>query len=227
MENAQFELEAPYNFCNRWCERCITERQNRCRLYLDEFEQKLTCIAHGKEPDDPEMTAEVMCRQYEAAEEAMEKFVEENEMEFDDLSKETQELVKRQEEFIENNPLHKTAEQYHKKAHALLKETFYKERAADRRLKSEFEVVSWYHTLFPVKLHRALCGFHEPVVEDDISLNDAIAQLDICRQAINESIEALRRIKNNLSGYQKQITELIALLNNLYSRIELLEESIS
>lgn len=225
-ENAKFEQEAPYNFCNRWCERCIAEKQNRCRLYLAEFEQKITCIAHGKEPDDPEMTTEVMHKQYEAVEESMKRFIEENGIEFDELDEEVQEAIKRQEEFIENNPLHITAQQYYNKTHKLLQETFYKEKPSDSRLTLEFEIVSWHHTLFPVKLHRALCGFHEPVTEGDISLNDAVAQLDICKKAINESTEALRKIGKNLINYQKLIRELIAILNNIYSRIELLEQSI-
>lgn len=225
-ENLKFELEAPYNFCDRWCERCIAEKQNRCRLYLDEFEQKITCIAHGKEPDDPEITSEVMRRQYETVEENLEKFVEENGIEFEDLDKEAQDLIKKQEEFIENNPLHKTAEVYLNKARKLLKETFYKREAADTRYTSEFEIVAWYHTLLPAKLHRALCGFHEPSAEGDISLHDAVAQFEICKKAINESAGALRKIGKNLIVYQKQIAELLALLNNIYSRIKLIEHSI-
>jgi len=107
-----------------------------------------------------------------------------------------------------------------------LQETFYKEKSADSRVASEFEIVSWYHTLLPVKLYRALCGFHEPAIEGDISLNDAVAQLDICKKAISESVGALREIRTTLAGYQNQIAELIALLSNIYSRIEILEQGI-
>ncbi len=225
-ENAKFEQDSPYNFCNRWCEHCSVEKQNRCRLYLDEFEQKITCIAHGKEPGDPEITTEVMRQQYEVVEENMEKFIGENGIEFDEIGEGIQEAIRRQEEFIENNPLHKTAQAYHQKAHKLLQETFYNKKLSDSRLTSEFEIVSWYHTLLPVKLHRALCGFHEPTVEGDIALNDAIAQLDICKKAINESVEALRKIRATLTGYQNPIAELIALLSNIYSRIEIMEQGI-
>jgi len=225
-ENAKFEQEAPYNFCNRWCEHCIAEKQNRCRLYLDEFEQKITCIAYGRESDDPEISAGVMRQQYEAIEENMEKFIEENGIEFGELDEGLQEAIKKQEEFIENNPLHKTTQAYHNKAHKLLEETFYKKETTDSQFTSEFEIVSWYHTLFLAKLYRALCGFHEPATEGDIALNDAVAQLDICKKAINESSGALRKIGKNLTDYQKQIAELIALLSNIHSRIEMLEQSI-
>lgn len=225
-ENAKFEQESPYNFCNRWCERCVSNKQNYCRLYLDEIEQKLTCIAHGREPDDPEVTTEVIRQQYEAVEENMEKFIEENGIEFDELDEGLQEAIKKQEEFVENNALHKTAQQYHNKAYKLLEETFYKKEAPNPQCHSEFEIVSWYHTLLAAKLYRALCGFHEPATEGDIALNDAVAQLDICKKAINESVGALRKIGESLTNYQKQIAELIALLSNIHSRIELLEQSI-
>lgn len=224
-ENLKFEQETPYNFCDRWCERCIAEKQNSCRLYLDEFEQKLTCIAHGKEPDDPEITSEIMRLQYETVEEKLENFIEENGIEFEELDEEFQKLLKEQEEFIEKNPLHKTAEVYHKKAHQLLEEKFYKKTTA-AKYTSEFEIVAWYHTLLPAKLHRALCAFHEPATKGDISLNDAVAQFEICKKAINESAGALRRIGKNLTGYQKHIAELLALLNNIHSRIKLIEHSI-
>ncbi len=223
-ENAEFERQAPYNFCDRWCERCAAERQNRCRLYLDEFEQKLTCIAYGKEPDDSEVTGEVMRQQYETVEENLEKFVEENGIEFKELGEEVQDLIKKQEEFIENNFLRKTAEAYHNKARKLLGEVFYKKGTKDFLCNSEFEIVAWYHTLLPAKLHRALCGLHEPSTEDDSSLNDAVAQFEICKKSINESVAALRRIGENLNGYQQQSAELIALLSNIHSRIEILEQ---
>ena len=54
--NAKLERETPFNFCDRWCERCIPEKQMRCKLYQDELEQKLACIAHGKDEHDPETT---------------------------------------------------------------------------------------------------------------------------------------------------------------------------
>lgn len=225
-ENAEFERQAPYNFCDRWCERCIAERQNRCRLYLDEFERKLTCIAYGKEPDDSEVTGEVMRQQYETVEENLEKFVEENGIEFEELGEEVQDLIKKQEEFIENNSLRKTAEAYHNKARKLLEETFYKREIKDSRYTSEFEIVAWYHTLLPAKLYRALRGFHESSTEGDGSLNDAVAQFEICKKAINESVAALRRIGENLNSYRKQSAELIALLSNIHSRIEILEQAV-
>lgn len=225
-ENAKFEKESPYNFCDRWCERCIHDKQMRCRLYLDEFEQKITCIAHGKEPDDPEMTAEVMKKQFEGIEETIEKHMEEEGFDIGDMNEEVQELVRKQEEFLENNPLDKTAEQYRKKVDAFLKDAFYKQGEAKTELSPDFETIAWYHTLLSVKLRRALCGFHEPVSEDEFALYDAVAQFEVCKKAIRESVDSLRKVNKHFPVRHIQILELIALLHNIHSRIEALEERI-
>jgi hypothetical protein len=75
-------------------------------------------------------------------------------------------------------------------------------------------------------MHRALCGFHEPAGEGDISLCDAVAQFEICKKAASESIEALRKVKGHFPAYRTQISELIALLHNILNRIETVLESI-
>lgn len=234
-KNSGFEKQTPYNFCDRWCERCIHEKQIRCKLYQDELEQKLTCIAHGKDEDDLEITKAVLEEQFNDIEKKLsdcaDKFGvdfdidepnEENEIDFKDLPEEVQKHIK----FVENNPLDITAEQYCNKAHTFLEKTFYKKDFAETALRYDFETISWYHTLLPVKLHRALCGFHEPVDEDEFALYDAIAQFEICKKAIAQSIEALRRIDKKIPVFHTQISELIALLGNINSRINTIEKSV-
>lgn len=41
-QNAQWEKETPYNFCDRWCARCSIDKQTRCTIYLNETEQQIT-----------------------------------------------------------------------------------------------------------------------------------------------------------------------------------------
>ncbi|MFH1283790.1 MAG: hypothetical protein ABII27_09035 [bacterium] len=90
----------------------------------------------------------------------------------------------------------------------------------------DFETVAWYHTLLPVKLHRALCAFHEPVNENEFALYDAIVQFEICKKAISEPIKALRNIAERDKNLQSRITQLLTLLHNMFSRIKLIEEGI-
>jgi hypothetical protein len=240
-KNMEFEKEAPYNFCDRWCKRCVYEKQMRCKVYQDELECKMTCIAHGREPDDPEITEAVLKEQYKDIDEKLsrcmdkfgididnpdideDKFDEACAVNFEGLPLDIQKHIR----FVENNSLDKAAENYCHKAYAFLKETFYKNESAYSGLKYDFETVSWYHTLLPAKLHRALCGFHEPASEGDISLYDAIAQLQICKKAITESVDALRKINKNYAPFRAQIQTILALIHNIYDRIKKLEDGIA
>ena len=81
-----------------------------------------------------------------------------------------------------------------------------------------------YHSLLPAKLHRALCGFHEPAVEGDISLYDAVAQFQVCKKAIGESIKALRNIAEKKKELQDKITQLLALLYNILGEFNFLKK---
>ena len=238
-ENAKFEAESPYNFCDRWCERCLHEKQMHCRLYLDDLERKVTCMAHGKDEDDLEITREVMEAQYgeveEKIKEAAEKFgidldfpeiekvEEEQRIELEDLPKEIQEHIK----FVESHPLPLPVEQYHQRAYAFLKANYYDEKKSFApEVKYHFETVIWYHTLLPAKLQRALAGFHEPADEGEFALYDAVAQFIICKKAIQESVKALKELKAHYPQHKNIIIELLALLHNIFDRIEAMEESI-
>ena len=239
-KNAEFEKTSPYNFCDRWCERCAHEKQIHCRLYKDELERKITCIAHGKDEDDPEITKAVMEAQYKEVDEAlsehMDKFgidldnpdIDKNELDeedaidLEDLPRDIQKHIR----FVENNPLDNTVKNYSHKAHAFLKETFYGDKKMAREFRCDFETISWYHTLLPAKLNRALAGFHEPACEGDLALYDAVAQFQICKKAITQSIEALRRVSRHYVSFRSSIQVMLALLNNIHSRIEKMEEGI-
>lgn len=225
-KNAEFEKETPYNFCDSWCQHCAHETQVRCKIYQDEFEQKITCITHGRETNDPEITEWVREKQFEAIGEVLQEHEEELEIDFDEIDDPAFEKIKEHIRFVENNPLDATAKQYHKKCRAFLENIYFKKKGIMPEPAYDFEVVNWHHTLLPAKLNRALAGFHEPACEGDLSLYDAIAQLEICKKAIKESINALRKIDPNLPYYHLEILELLALLHNIHSRIEVMESSI-
>lgn len=140
-KNNEFEKESPYNFCDRWCERCTHEKQMCCKLYQDELEQKMICIAHGKEPSDPEITAEVMKRQYKDLEDLIEEHEEEINIDFDEIDDPEFEKIKEHIKFVENHPLDATVEKYRKKAHEFLRNTFY-EKEIKAELTYDFETVN-------------------------------------------------------------------------------------
>lgn len=231
-KNAEWEKETPYNHCDRWCQRCPQETQARCTLYQQELEQKITAIAHGREPDDPEVTEAVLKMQYEEIGEKLEEkfeeeFDEEDEIDIEAFEGTEFEPIKRHIEFVQNHPLPGTVEQYRKRARQFLEKTYYKNEKIDSKFKDHFEVVAWYYTLLPAKIERALAGFHEPVTEEEFAICDAVAQFDICQKAINKSTEAIRQLKLHYSGHKTLLMEMLALLYNIADHIEVLFDSIS
>jgi hypothetical protein len=237
-QNKKREKESPYNFCDRWCQRCELDKKTRCTIYNDTIECQMYCAGLGKDADDPEIFGEFLSQKYKDIEGKNMNIdldnIEHEDIDIDEgglLSIEdfdTPELlpIKKHMEFVQNNDLEPTVKQYHKKAHLLLKDTSYYRDNIEPELQHDLETLSWYHTLLPAKLHRALCGFHEPMSEGDISLHDAVAQFAICKKAISQSIVALRNIRVHYKPYQNKIHELIAILNNIQSRIEILEKTI-
>lgn len=239
-KNAEFEKKSPYNFCDRWCERCTHEKQMRCTLYKDELERKITCIAHGKDEDDPEITEAVIEAQYKEIEEKLDEYMHKFDIDLDNLDIDDDELdeegavdfedlppdIQKHIRFVQGNHLNATAKRYLGMTHAFLEKTYYNNKKIDPNFKNDFETVSWYHTLLPAKLNRALAGFHEPMSEYDISLCDAVGQFQICKKAIENSSAALRNIAKKYTSLHDSITPMLALLQNMLSRIELMEEEI-
>lgn len=226
-ENAKMERESPYNFCDRWCERCPSPTQLRCSLYLNEVERKAICIAHGKDPEDSEIVREILEEQYAPSEEvAGDADLEESEINLDEMEGPEWEKIKAHIKFVENNSLDPTAEQYSRKTAQFLKETFSDKAGLTSEFVYHFETIAWYHTLLPAKIHRALCGFHEPMTEQELVLYDAIASFDVCQKAVRNSIAALQFIKPQYPQHKKLIVQLIALLHNISGQIKVLEENI-
>lgn len=225
---AQLEKETPYNYCDRWCERCTSEKQSRCTLYQDEYERKITCIAHGKDPDDPQVMEEVMHWQMEERakqiEQAMEEFCPECDCDIDDATRlEYDEKAEKERLALDNDPLLYSASAYLKSAHRFLKKSLADRKGAPADILRDFETIDWYHTMLSVKLRRALHGFLEEPDEDEFGLCDAVAQLQVCKKAIFESVPALRRISAYAPAYAREINSLIAVLQNVASRIGMLE----
>jgi hypothetical protein len=169
---------------------------------------------------------EVMKKQHEGLGKVFEGREEEFDVDFNEIDDPEFKKIKEHMDFVESNTLQITAEKYLDKTHEFLEAVFYKNTDFKHELTYNLETISWYHTLLPVKLNRALSGLHEPACEGDISLYDAVAQFEICKKAIDESNKAFKKIKQHFPSHHAKISEFIAILSNMRSRIELLEKTI-
>ncbi|MEK7449129.1 MAG: hypothetical protein AAB019_06565 [Planctomycetota bacterium] len=233
-ENARFEKQSPYNFCDRWCERCPAETTNHCRLFHDEYERRVMNIAHGRAEDDlaafEEQFKEKLARLEAALQPWEKKFdrpeLEEIEEEIDrDAEEEFHKQREAKREKVSGHPLYKMTHQYMKKTYGFLKEIYYDENEKiPPDLKYHYETVSWYHTLMSAKIYRAISSFYEPKIDEkeDFELSDAVAQLIICQKGIKQSQEAWKKIAPSLPDQPKIINDLLAVLHNMNTNIELI-----
>lgn len=225
-KNKEMEKDSPFNFCDRWCERCTFDKQARCKVYHYEFEQKITCIAHGKNPDDSQMREEVMKKQFEDVEELLEEYRGELDSDVCDIDDPDLEEIKEHVKTAKNHPLPETADIYRKKANDFLENAFLKNKKAQSSLNYHFETIAWYHTLILAKLNRAFSGLEEIEDDEEFCLCDAVAQFEICKKGVTESVKAFKKIIPYFAGFRRQILELLSLLHNIYSRINIIENNI-
>lgn len=227
-KNAEYERQTPYNFCDRWCERCHPSTQRRCQLYLDELGRQMANIAHGREPDDLEILEQDFAQMALDIEEAEDSWLDDEDWEDDLYDEETLQTVEDKRKELNAHPLMKVTRQYEKITLEFLNKYFYDKIPSQTKIEYNFETLSWYFRLLPTKMQRALSNisFSDPFDPDEYLLCDAVAQLGICKKAIILSIEALRKIVETLPGTRSNVIQLLALLHNIASQIKILEESI-
>ncbi|MFH1245994.1 MAG: hypothetical protein V1662_05860 [Candidatus Omnitrophota bacterium] len=224
--NAEEARRTPYNFCDRWCERCALETQKGCSLYLELLEQRLINIAYGKDENDLEIVQAELEKRLQEIEDTAEIYTEEdNYISNEDFD--SDEELRSKEVLLYSHPLQKTVEQYMKQANAFLK-SFLNQEEGGNNSSADYETVCWYHTLLPAKMYRALCGLclYEKDKDDDFELCDAVAQLCVCKKAVSLSIQALKRIAAQQNHLRKTISLLVVLLYNIFSRMEIVEQEL-
>lgn len=214
-KNKEYEKRTPCNFCDRWCERCVIETKKRCKLFLEEFDRRITNIAHGREPDDLRILEEDF-KKTKSIDSYFSDFLQEN-LDLENI--EEDERRKNKEEELINHPLQRIAERYRIKTHDFLKEIFYGKADVPGDLQYDFETVAWYHTLLSVKMHRALCDLFAD--GDDVALCDAASQLAICKKAIEQSRNALKSIHEKTKGFKERISYLLDHLHYINRQINL------
>lgn len=170
------------------------------------------------------MTEAVISAQYDGLDEKFQEMAEELDIDPDEPSEEDNDWQERTRT-AGNDPLTKTAKNYFLQTNSFLEKTPAQPQFSDPKLKEHLHIIGWYHTLLPVKLARALSGIPDES-EESFDLHDAVAQLQICKKAADLSIQAWHAIAEATPAFRTDISRLTALLNNILSRIKLLEESI-
>ncbi|MCK5583877.1 MAG: hypothetical protein KAI33_08805, partial [Elusimicrobiales bacterium] len=127
---------------------------------------------------------------------------------------------------IQKHPIIELSDIYRRQTASALNYILVEKTISPKQLRYQFKTLAWHHTLLPAKLHRALAGFYETTSEGDMALYDAVAQLEISKKAINESLTALSEIEKNSADLRPHILHLPTILNQLKKKMEEFEKTI-
>ncbi len=225
-----------YNYCDRWCERCPVTA--KCYLYWQERGRETEHRAAGRDPYDWDVVVEDVRKNFQQAIEMLREAAEEHGIDLDRLPE-----VEDTSPDPSAHPLHQRAEAYLESAHAFVKDLHQRlagehatleqramvlgpERVAGeyRDILGAHEVITWYHTLIPVKVHRALSSMMEAEQDEDggqeLHMGDALGSAKVAHESIVRSMAALRRVYDWDTGLEDQVIPLLADLDWMRRQIE-------
>lgn len=192
-----------YNYCDRWCERCYLS--SRCLVFKIEMyhppKNKPNDLKNKEFWDDLSNT-------FALSMQMLNELAEEVGIDLEEI-KEDKELQRVDDSGIENHPVNQGAKKYYESALDWLDsyhEAFIEKAEGYRDLvlkeintennvnkvlvlRDFYEVVSWYHTMIPVKSKRAVMGLLEDEYEDKIQ-NDMNGTAKVVLKSIERSIFA-------------------------------------
>lgn len=221
-----------YNYCDRWCERCPL--RDKCFLYAREQKRLEKHREKGEDPHDWDVVMEDVKEDFDETLKLLQKAAEEEGIDLDDLPD-----VEIEEYDPSDHPLLVTAHKYSKKVRDFLeklREAIEKEgvdltKRIDiipdaeedigtlRNVVYSYEVIVWFHTFIPVKIHRALKSKMD-TFDEEFSMSDANGSAKIAHIGVMESMNALKAVYNWDEDLKDDALSLLAELEKIHKSIE-------
>ncbi len=225
-----------YNYCDRWCERCPMTA--KCYLFWQERGRQAAHRTAGRDPYDWDVVVEDVRKSFQQALEMLREAAEEHGIDLDHLPR-----VENASPDPSAHPLQQRAEAYLETAHAFVKDLHRRlegehatleQRAmvlGPERVAGEYrdildarKVISWYHTLIPAKVHRALSSKMEADQDDDEgqghAMKDALGSAKVAYESVVRSMAALQHVYAWDTALEDQVIPLLVDLDWMRRQIE-------
>jgi hypothetical protein len=213
----------PFNYCDRWCERC--QLTDICRVFKDEQKSREKWIRKGKDPNSWEYVFETVKDNLEKTMRLIEKGAKKWGIDLNDLDDSDYQPPPEPQEF----PLYNLVDKFSKKLGKLPKDLQVVPIEADEKLILEsIEVISHYQPLIRAKIHRALTSKLEDEKEKDpelrtfdaetsafITINGLMSIADTLANLAQH--KPLRPLKNNLRRLGKIALNLAEIIDLEFS----------
>ncbi len=226
-KKADFFKSMPFNFCDRWCERC--DLYDKCRAFQDMFVNRIEHIAKGEDPDSPAAIFADMRKAFVLATEVIKRDIQKQGI---DPQKVKVTIVK---EEIDKRlrpeifPLWRLGHKFTLETQRLLTNVFSEQDEElleiFDRLKKGIEELNWYHTFFDSKLYRALVDHQVLEKEKDKIFRSMVRQdmnvsAKLSYQALISCQRVLDQIFQNCRGYMSWARDLSVLTKFIAEKIE-------
>jgi DNA polymerase III delta prime subunit len=224
-----------HNYCDRWCERCGFT--SRCRVFAMEEEKPRKTAT--KDIDNQEFWNEIS-ETLQSTLDILREMAEENGVDIDESALEM-ESENAERERVSENELVKSAEKYMETVLDWFdsSEDLFKGKQEELELKARMElpgsdpeaeaadlnniveIIQWYHTLIPAKIHRAF--YQSPLdfpVDDDNFPNDADGSAKVALISIDRSIAAWMSMQKHFPEKEEEILDMLIHLDRLRKSLE-------
>lgn len=211
----------PFNFCDRWCERCKLSKI--CRVYQKEKEQEKRFIKQGIDPKSTKAIFLSMTESFEETKKLLEKDMKKLKIKItkeDNLKFEKEEDKK--DKLVENDELTKISKKLCLSLVKLVEDLhYYFLEETPKEIKEPLEILNYYMLFFSVKIHRAIfSGIEEKEMKYEDSTFDSKNSAFLSYISVVKIINALKNIsdyKNIDLNLNNKIAKYLSLFENLNS----------
>ncbi len=196
----------PYNYCDRWCERCRIDKA-RCLLYQAEMDERLHREIDGRGEPSPDEILEQMAADMKQAVRLVQEQAKEMGV---DLEEAVKAAPPSRAKEPEDAPLTRDALAIARGVAAFLREHA-------EEIPEEAAVLRRLHLLPGPKLGRALSNEEEA---DEVSAADAILQAQVAHRALGETLSVIEAAGRKKPALMDGALELLALVRRLQKDIE-------
>lgn len=209
----------PFNFCDRWCERCGLT--SLCRVYKDLYKTRKKFIKQGKDSDSLESFFETAGNTFKEIKKMLKKDAKKWGIDLNNLEEEIPEKEISLENELENYPLYRLISDYSKKIKDFLEELSYIALETNDEVRDNLEIINYSQLLLPAKIYRACISKEE---EDEMG-NDTTMDSQTSGFITIRGLKAIIASLSSLSTYRylkpskRKITNLIGISKDLVDLI--------
>jgi hypothetical protein len=201
------EYLPPYNYCDRWCERCRIDK-GKCLAYQSGVEEELEAISQGRETRTWNYTVE---RVTESLKDTLAMLEEEARERGIDLSNLAEEAKALEEE--EDPPLVRKALDFSGDIHRFLEENRLAIEAVE--VEMDLEPLVWHHTLVGPKIGRIEKKYAWEEEEEDPDVREFVEASDILtaqivHRSLIETERGLLQIIKHLPSLTDTVIDFLA-----------------